>query len=97
MDLILDWMSKYGESQIVSTAIICIILVSVVNYTGRVEKRWLPAVATGIGACVGVVFSFYYGDIFYSTGLGIIGGFTSSGAYDFVKSTFFKGTREEDN
>ncbi len=95
MEMILEWMGNYGENQIVSTAMICMILVFVVNYTGKVEKRWLPAVATLIGACVGFVFSFQFGDLFYSVGLGIIGGFTSSGAYDFVKSTFLNGKDEE--
>lgn len=97
METILEWMSQYGENQILSTAIICLILVFVTNYTGIVEKRWLPATATIIGAVVGSVFSLYYGDYFYSIGLGIIGGFASSGAYDFVKDTFMMSQKGQQN
>ncbi len=97
MDIMLEWMSQYGENQILSTAIICLILVFVTNYTGIVEKRWLPATATVIGAVVGSIFSLHYGDYFYSIGLGIIGGFASSGAYDFVKDTFRKSRKEQDD
>lgn len=97
MDMILEWMTQYGESQIISTAILCLILVYGVNYTGLIEKRWLPVTATVIGAVVGSIFSLHYGDYFYSIGLGIIGGFTSSGAYDFVKDTFLRVQEVADN
>lgn len=95
MEKMLELMGNYGESQIVSTALICLILVFVVNHTGLIDNRWLPAVATLIGAAVGLAFSVQYGSVFYSVGLGIIGGFASSGAYDFVKATFFSNPKKD--
>ena len=53
----------------------------------EIDKRWLPWIAVGVGALLGVVFAVYYGvDLLEHIVSGIVYGAAAAGIYDVGES-----------
>ena len=57
----------------------------------EISTRWLPFIAVGIGAVLGIVFAFYYGvDLLEHIVSGVIYGAAAAGIYDVGEAAIQK-------